>query len=220
MAITYTKKLLIERVQRHIANDFPSAEFPISSNEVLLYIDSAIASTFVGSVMGGGKITGSMATPEAYVVTAQLSSLVKNDVTGEWYATLPQTPMSLSLGFSITNAYFGDAADGVSQPIWLIKNKRVAYRDYMPKPNVVSGRVVKDVFYLKAKDNSPLLNLPVYVDMVTTRTTDVNETIAMPDDILDVVFQKVVTMCKDRMNMPKDLIKDDVGQGSSNVSKV
>lgn len=214
MAIPYTKRMLVERVRRHMANDFPNEEFSIFESEVLLYIDQALSSTLVSSMMGIAKVTGSMATPEGYVITTQLAALVQNNNTGEWYATLPQTPISLSLGYSITNAYLANPAYGQSQPIWLIKNKRVPYRRYMPSPNGVSGRVLGNVFYVKANDNTPLSNLNVFVDMVTTRTTDINAPMNLPDDAIESIFQKVVVMCKDRINMPSDLIKDNVSAGN------
>jgi hypothetical protein len=163
------------------------------------------------------KITGAMATPEAYIVTTQLAPLIKNEFTGEWYATLPQTPLSLSLGYSITNAYLSDEANGKSQPIWLIKNKRSAYRDYMPKPTGTSGRVVGNKILIKAKDNTPLSNLDVFVDMVSTRTNDINEVIALPDDAIELVFKNVVNNCLQRMGLPTDIVKDHANVGNSAV---
>jgi hypothetical protein len=121
---------------------------------------------------------------------------------------LPQTPVSLSLGYSITNAYFADPANGKSQPIWLIKNKRASFRDYMPKPNGCSARVMGDVIFIKAKDGTPLSNLDVYVEMVSTRTNDINETMDLPDDAMEMVFQSVVAKCIQRMGLTKDILKD------------
>lgn len=217
--IAYNKKQLIERVRRHLADGWPSVEFSITTNEVLLYIDAAIASTLVASMVGIAKLTKEFATPESYIITTQLSSLVKNDVTNEWYATLPQTPLSVSLGYSITNAYFADAANGQSQPIWLIKGKRAAFRGYMPSPGGTRATVRGNVIYIRANDATPLAGLPVYVDMVTTRTSDITAPMNLPDDAIDAVFDKVVVKCMQRLGIPRDVIKDNIGEGSTNINK-
>lgn len=210
MVVQYTKGMFIERVERHIADGFPSEEFSVFSNEILLYLDSEIAANLVGSMIGMNKITGAMATPEAYIVTTELGALLQNTA-GEWYATLPQTPISLSLGHSVTNAYFVDVANGVSQPIWLIKSNRVGFRSYLPSASGVKGSVRGNAIYLRAKDNMPLSNLTVYVDMVSTRTNDLTEPMNLPDDVMSVVFDKVVAKCMARLLGPKDTVKDDNG---------
>lgn len=217
MAIQYTKKSFIERVRLHLADGFPADEFNISNNQMLLYIDAGIASAVVASMLGMAKLTGQIATPEAYILTTQLPALVKNEITNEWETTLPQTPLSLSIGYSISNAYFGDPALGESETIWLIKNKRSAYRNYLPTPVGTQAKVRGSKISIRASDGSSLYNIPVYVDMVTTRTSDVNAPMNLPDDIIDLVFQKVVTECRNRMSIPMDVIKDDIGSGATNV---
>src|SRR5712671_1707676 len=100
--IQYTKKLLIQRIRQHIANDWPDANFSTSTNEVLLYIDQAIAPTIIGQVYQGAKVEGNLAMPEGYLTTYLLPALTKNSITGYWTSTLPQPPLSLPLGYSIT----------------------------------------------------------------------------------------------------------------------
>ncbi len=218
-AIAYTKRQLVERLRRHLANGWPTSEFSITDNEVLLYIDAAVASTLVASMMGINKVTREMATPDAYIVTTQLDALTKNEITGEWYTNLPQTPLSLSIGYSITNAYFGDPALGQSETIWLIKTKRAAYRNYMPRPAGVSAIVKGNTISVKSSDGSPLINLDLYVDMVTTRTTDIDEPMNVPDDALELIFDKALAKCMQRMNIPFDVVKDDVGTVATNINK-
>lgn len=218
-AIAFNKKQLIERVRRHLADGWPAVEFSVTTNEVLLYIDAAIASTLVASMVGIAKLTKELSTPESYIITTQLSPLVKNDATNEWYATLPQTPLSLSLGYSITNAYFADAANGQSQPIWLIKAKRSAFREYMPRPGGTSATVRGNIIYIKEKYATALAGFSVYVDMVTTRTSDITAPMNLPDDAIDAVFDKVVAKCMQRMGIPRDVVKDNIGEGATNINR-
>jgi hypothetical protein len=61
---------------------------------------------------------------------------------------------------------------------------------------------------------SSLLNETAYVRMPTTRTANVNDVMNVPDDVLESVFINVVTKLKDRMGIPKDIIKDDLPAGN------
>jgi hypothetical protein len=115
MAIVYTKKSLVERVQRHLANNFPSDDSSLSETEVLLMIDQSLAFSMVGNVYAGAKVEGAIAVPEAYLTTYLIGGLVKNYNTDEWYASLPQPPVSLPLGYSVTNVYFATPGSGKSQ---------------------------------------------------------------------------------------------------------
>jgi hypothetical protein len=111
MAIAYTKKQLIQRIRQHMVDGYPTAEFGSSENEVLLYIDQALAYTLVGQVWNNAKIEGSIAVPEAYITTYALPALQQDNITKEWYSTLPQPPINLPLGYSLTG-YFANSVDG------------------------------------------------------------------------------------------------------------
>ena len=214
MAITYTKKMLIQRLRQHMADDFPSAEFGASENEVLLYIDQALAFGLVGQAYANAKIEGVLAVPEAYYVTYLVPALQYDNIRKTWYSTLPQAPVSLPLGYSIDRAYFANAVDGQGTQVYWIKAKRVGYRNNMPKPMGVSAWVEGDQIILQANDGSSLLNEPFYVRMASTRTSSVNDVMSLPDDSLEAIFNNVVAKLKDRMQLPKDIIKDDIPAGN------
>lgn len=214
MAIAYTKRQLIQRIRQHMADDFPSAEFGASENEVLLYIDQAVAFSLVGQAYANAKIEGVLAVPEAYYVTYLLDALQYDNVTRTWWSTLPQPPVSLPLGYSIDRGYFANAVDGQGTNVFWIKAKRVGYRNNMPKPMGVSGWIEGSKIILQANDGTSLLDENFYVRMASTRTASVNDVMALPDDILEGVFNNVVAKLKDRMGMPKDIIKDDISAGN------
>ena len=214
MAIIYSKRQLIQRIRQHLADDFPSAEFGASESEVLLYIDQALAYSLVGQVYANAKIEGSLVVPEAYYVTYLLAALQFNPVTKAWYTTLPQPPVSLPLGYSIDEAYFGNQLDGKGYNVYWIKAKRRGFRDQMPKPFGVSAWVEGNIINVQANDGTSLLNQPLYVRMASTRTADVDDIMTLPDDIIESIFTNVVTKLKDRMQLPKDIIKDDISAGS------
>lgn len=219
MAIVYSKKMLIQRIRQHMADDFPNSEFGASENEVLLYIDQALAYSLVGQAYANAKIEGALCVPEAYLITYLLPAVQFDNVTKEWYSTLPQPPVSLPLGYSIDRIYFANEVDGVGNNVFMIKAKRVAYRDNMPKPWGVSAWVEGNQIKLKANNGTSLLGNPLYVRMASTRTSNVNDVMALPDDVIESIFTNVVAKLKDRMAIPKDVIKDDVPSGATNQTK-
>ena len=64
-----------------------------------------------------------MEVPEAYIVQFQLAAVAKDNVSGYWYTTLPQPPLSLPLGYSINRVYPATSGLGQGQDVIMIKNK-------------------------------------------------------------------------------------------------
>ncbi len=212
--IAYTKKQLIQRIRQHIANDFPSADFSTTENETLLYIDQALAFNLVGQVYAQAKIEGNIAVPEAYLTTYLLPALQQDSVTKQWYTTLPQPPISLPIGYSIDRGYFANSADGLGKNVFFIKAKRVAYRNSMPRPQGVNASIEGSKIILDASDGSSLLGQNFYVRMASTRTSSLSDTMNVPDDALEMIFNNVVMKLKDRLQLPKDVIQDDISAGN------
>jgi len=214
MAVPYNRKQLIERVKKHISDGFPNDDFTPSSNEVMLYIDQAIAFSIVGKAYENAKIEGVLAVPEAFHVTYNLGIMSQDANTNEWYATLPQPPLSLPLGYSISDVYFTSASMGRSESAFPIKNKRVSYRNYMPRPTGTSYRVENSRIWVMASNGQPLSGASLYVQMPVNRTSDITEPMNLPDDIIMSVFDTVVKELQQRYQVPKDIIKDELPAGN------
>lgn len=212
--VPYTKLQLIQRIRQHMADNFPSSEFGASENEVLLYIDQALAFSLVGQAYQNAKIEGALCVSEAYFVTYALPALEYDAIRREWYTTLPQPPISLPLGYSADEIYFGNTTDGKGLNCWWIKAKRKAYRDNMPKPFGVSVWIENNTIRAQANDGTSLLGQPMFIRMASTRTDDVNDPMNVPDDALEGIFNNVVAKLKDRMGIPKDIIADDIPAGN------
>jgi hypothetical protein len=213
--VSYTKKMLVQRIRKHISNGYANDDFSTSDKEIMLYIDQALSFNVVGQVYNGAKVLGSLEVPEGYLTTYQLAALVQNQTTGDWETTLPQPPVSLPLGYSITRCYFANSQYGISQEILLIKAKRAGYRNLMPKPAGAQGRVNGRKLMITANDGSPLSNLTVYAEMINTRTSSLSDELNLPDDAIEGIFNNVVAKLAQRYGMPKDIIKDDVGAGNT-----
>jgi hypothetical protein len=217
--IAYTKKQLVERIKRHIANGWPTSTFSASDFEVLLYIDQAAAFTVVGQMYNMAKVEGNLATPEAWLTTYTLSTLSNDAPSGYWYSTLPQPPVSLPLGYSINRVYAAEAGSGQSQELLPIKAKRVGYRKNMPLPGGARYWVTGSKIWMGMSDGSSMLDYTVYVEMIKTRTESLTETLNLPDDAIEAIFQNVVGKLIQRMQLPKDVVTDDLPSGATNISK-
>jgi len=213
--IPYTKKLFVQRIRQDLANNFPDSEFSISEREVLLHIDQALAFNAVGQVYAGAKVLGTLEVPEGYLTRYALATLVQDPITSEWYATLPQPPVSLPLGYSITRAYFASGQNGVSQEILPIKAKRAAYRNNMPRPAGAEYKVDNSIIYITANDGTPLFDQQVYVEMLNTRTSYMTETLNLPDDAIEGIYNLAYQKLVQRYKMPKDVIEDNIGAGNT-----
>lgn len=202
-----------------MANSFPNSSFPVSDRETLLYIDQVLAFNAVGQVYAGAKVLGTIEVPEGYLTTYLLPDLAQNNVTLDWYSTLPQPPVSLPLGYSVTRCYFAQAGLGVSQEILPIKAKRAPYRNNMPRPAGAEYRVNGDRIFITANDGSPLLGIPVYVEMLNTRTSSMSDTLNLPDDAIEGIFNGVIQKLTQRMQNPIDVISDNLPSGATNQMK-
>ncbi len=214
MALPYSLRQLINRVQRHINDEFPSSDFSVSVNEMQLYIEEALATTLIGNVYNGAKVEGNIAVPEGVVTTYSLPAMAQNTVTREWYSTLPQPPVSLPLGYSVSDGYFADSVNGKGLPITFVKTKRVAYRQYMPQPQGVLARIEGSRIICQVSDGSSLLNQTLYVTMASTRVSDIDAVLNVPDDFIEMMLTKVTARLMQRKQVPKDIIQDDISSGN------
>lgn len=214
MALSYSWKQLVQRIQIHIANDFPNSESTMTENQVLLYINEAMAYGAVGQVWNGAKVLGSMEMPEAYIVQFELDALTQDRVSGKWITTLPQPPLSLPLGYSINRIYPATIGFGQGQDVLLIKAKRVGRRMNMPLQYGVYGSVTNSRLWLWASDGSSLLGQTFYAEMPATRAVNITDPMNLPDDATKIIFDIVVARLKDRLQLPQDVVVDDIAAGN------
>lgn len=214
MALGFSWKQFIQRLRQHLVNDFPSADLNVSETEVLLYINEAMSYNLVGQVYNGAKVTGVFEVPDAYFVTFQLASLQQDSVTGYWFSTMPQPPLSLPLGYSVNRVYFSKSGYGQGIDCFPIKSKRLSYRKNMPMPFGVRYWVENGKIWLAASDGGSLMNEPCYIQMPSTRAVNLTDQVNIPDDAYSMVFDMVMKKLKDRLQLPQDLLLDDVSPGN------
>lgn len=214
MAVPYNRKQLIERIKKHVSDGFPNDDFAPSTNEIMLYLDQAIAFAIVGKAYENAKIEGVLAVPEAFHVTYNLGIMSQDDTTNEWFATLPQPPLSLPLGYSISDVYFATPSMGRSESAFPTKVKTVGYDRYLPQPSGTSYRVENSIIWVKSSNGNPLSGATLYVQMPVNRSPDLTTPMNMPDDVIMSVFDTVVKELMQRYQVPQDIIRDELPAGN------
>lgn len=213
MALGFTWRQFVQRLNNHINNDYPGTDFSVTENQMLLYINEAMSFGLVGQVWSGAKVLGVLEVPDAYIIQFALSAPTQDTVSGYWTTTLPQPPLSLPLGYSINRIYPATAGFGQGQDVILIKPKRVGMRKSMPMQFGVRGWITGQKLWLAASDGSSLLDQIFYVEMPSTRAVNLTDTINLPDDATKFIFDSVVARLKDRLGLPQDIVQDDLPAG-------
>lgn len=214
MALSYSWKQLVQRIWRHINNDFPGYDYTTSQNEILLYINEAMSFGLVGQVWSGAKMLGTMEVPDAYILQFQLADLTQDSVSGYWTSTLPQPPVSLPLGYSINRIYFADQLHGQGTEVIMIKAKRVGRRKSMPMQFGVRSWVTGSKIWFAASNGTSLFGKNCYVEMPSTRAININDPMNLPDDATDLIFTKVTTRLRERLSIPQDIVVDGLPAGN------
>jgi hypothetical protein len=211
---TFSIRIFCERIKKDLNNGLADTDFTISDNEIIFHIDQARAATLVGNVYGLAKVEGVLTTPEAYLTTYLVSDLRKNDATGEWYADLPQPPVSLPLGYSITDVYISQSYDGDKSIVFPIESKRVGYRKFMPAMPGIRYHIKGLTIFLQTSNGGSLLRKNLYVTMAKARTIDRDEELNWPDDQTDAIYNMVMDKLKKRITNPQDVIQDGLPAGN------
>lgn len=213
-AIIYSKAQIIERVKKHLANGFPGQDFPITDNEIILYIDAAIPFVMKGIMFENAKLTGLLELPDGWISQYNIVITYQDINTYEWWVTLPQPPLALPTGYDIPNVYITDPVFGRSQNAYPIKAKRQGIRYHLPKPTGLFYRVLGDKMFLQATDNPPLNGYNLVVEMPISRTADKNAAMSLPDDAIQPIFEKCIASVLQRYQIPQDVVQDNLPPGN------
>lgn len=214
MAIPYTKKQFIQRIVKHLNDNYKGADWKITDNEILLHIDTSIPFVLKSQMYENAKMTGLFEVPDAYLATYELDIAEQKSSTQEWYVTLPQTPIELPTGYDITNVFLTDTESKRSLNGLPLKNKRASFRNLMPKPSGFTYRVEGDTMYLQANDGNSLYGFTLNVQMPISRTTDVDDVMNLPDGAIDALFTKTIATILQRYNIPQDTVLDNLPAGN------
>lgn len=213
--VPYSIRMMVQLIRRYLNNTFVGDSFSISTNEIALHIWKSASDKIVQLAYKNAQMEAALSVAEAFLETYSIPVTEQDPITQYWIITLPQPPISLPLGYSINDAYFVDTTYGKSQPIFLIKAKRVSYRNFMPMPTGIRGWVEGLTMWLVASNNMSLLNGTARVSMPTARISDLDAPFHLPDDIVTAIYDEVVTKLSERFKEPRSDIKSGEPAGNT-----
>lgn len=199
---------MIDRVIRAYYNNYPSDEAVLTNNEVLLYINDAVATVITKQTNENYAITGIMSVPEGYITTFQITSLVKSADTGFYSASIPHPPLGLADSSGIQSCFFV-GIKGQSKPVIHVSPNEVDFFRFMPSPPLGAFYWIEGTtLFVYAKTNLPSTT-KLNIRMTTMVTNDLDAPINIPPDAVDFVY----TTALGKLVQRKQFSSDDVLDG-------
>ena len=202
-----TTSQMIDRVRRAYYNNYPSDASVLTDNEILLYINDAVATAITKQTNENYAVTGIMTVPEGYITTFQITSLVKNADTGFYSAAIPHPPLGLADSSGIQSCFFV-GIKGQSKPVIHVSPNEVDFFRFMPSPPLAAFYWIEGAtLFIFAKTNLASTT-KLNIRMTTMTTSDLSAPINVPPDAIDFVYTTVFAKLVQRKSINSDDILD------------
>lgn len=202
-----TTSQMIDRVRRAYYNNYPSDASVLTDNEILLYINDAVATAITKQTNENYAVTGIMSVPEGYITTFQITSLIKNEDTGFYSASIPHPPLGLADSSGIQSCFFV-GIKGQSKPVIHVSPNEVDFFRFMPSPPLAAFYWIEgSTLFIFAKTNLPSTT-KLNIRMTTMITSDLSSPINVPPDAIDFVYTTVFAKLVQRKSINSDDILD------------
>jgi hypothetical protein len=132
-----------------------------------------------------------------YYATFKNRSVAKDTDTGYYYFSLPQVPLGLPRGISISGVYFKSAEGQLTETVVQIAPQEIDLMRGLPMPrSKVYGWAEGDQFYMMSYKN--ITGLKAMVRMVTTKIDECDD---IPDNVGLQAADLVIRRLKARTNV-------------------
>lgn len=205
-----TRKELCELIQMRLAGGMPTDDFPITLNEINLWLDHGIAASAMKNYTDGVQIDGLEFVGDAYYTTFKNLTLSQDTVTLYYKATLPAPPLGIPRGYDIPSAYIMKPEGGYSKAMVRVNPQQLDYYNDLPKPkNAVEFWNEGSTMYVRT-DTANLLNgAKVAVRMAgSSGDRALTSEALVPSDSVPFVVDYVFKYFLQTDQMPKDLMND------------
>lgn len=188
-----TRPQLIELIQRDVNNGLPFDDAQITDNEISLWLSQAIATVMEERYKSSAELESITYMNDFYYATFKNRAVSRDSDTGYYYFELPQVPLGLPRGVSISGVYFKSAEGQLTETVIQIAPQEIDIMRGLPAPkNKVYGWAEGALFYMSSYKN--ISGLKAIVRMVTTKVDDCDD---IPDNIgiaaSDIVIKRLRT---------------------------
>ena len=203
-----TRKILIEQIRRIFYGGVPNDDATLSEKEVNVYINEAIAYMAKVNYSDAIKLDGIENISDSFYATFKNLSITRDLDTGYYSLDLPQVPLGLSRGYSISTVTFPTSTGLAKSPI-PISPRELDYVDQLKQPP-------SKIFYwsegkkLWFKSYTNLVGKFAIVRMVSTETSDMDAEVNVPQEYITDIINMVLSQLKIRKGTPEDTVNDGV----------
>jgi hypothetical protein len=203
-----TRKVLIEQIRRIFYGGVPNDDATLSEKEVNVYINEAIAYMAKVNYSDAIKLDGIENISDSFYATFKNLSITRDSDTGYYSLDLPQVPLGLSRGYSISTVTFPTSTGLAKSPI-PISPRELDYVDQLKQPP-------SKIFYwaegkkLWFKSWTNLVGKFAIVRMVSTENSDIDAEINVPQEYITDIINMVLSQLKIRKGTPEDTVNDGV----------
>lgn len=203
-----TRKILIEQIRRIFYGGVPNDDATLSEKEVNVYINEAIAYMAKVNYSDAIKLDGIENISDSFYATFKNLSITRDSDTGYYSLDLPQVPLGLSRGYSISTVTFPTSTGLAKSPI-PISPRELDYVDQLKQPP-------SKIFYwsegkkLWFKSYTNLVGKFAIVRMVSTETSDMDAEVNVPQEYITDIINMVLSQLKIRKGTPEDAVNDGV----------
>lgn len=199
-----TKAQMIELIQRDLNNGLPFDDSQYTDNEISLWLGQAIASVMEQRYKESAEIESITYMNDFYYATFKNRVVSKDTDTGYYYFCLPQVPLGLPRGISISGVYFKSSEGQLTETVIQIAPQEVDLMTSLPAPkNKIYGWAEGQNFYMISYKN--IKDLKAIVRMVTSQFDETSNDI--PDNIGVQAADLVIRRLKARTNV-QDISND------------
>ena len=203
-----TRKVLIEQIRRLYYGGIPSDDSNLTENEVNRYINQAIAYIAKVNYTDSIKLDGVETVSDAFYSTFKNLSILKDNDTGYYYATLPHPPLGLSRGYGISTVTF-PVNTGLAKAPTAVSPREVDYIEQIKLPP-------SKIFYwaeggkLWFKSYTNLVGRLAIVRMISAENSDLTSELNVPAEYISDMINWIMDQLKFRKQMAEDTTNDGI----------
>lgn len=193
-----------------IAGGMPSDDFPVTLQEINLWIDQGIAASAMKNYGDGVQIDGFEFIGDAYYCTFRNLNLVQDTTSLYYHTTLPTAPVGVPRGYDITDAYIQQPQGGYGKPMVRVTPQQLGFYDDLPKPkNSIEYWVENTTLFVKTDLPLLLTGSKVAVRMIgSAGDRSLTAEVLAPQDAIPYIVEYIMKIFVPTDSAPKDTMND------------
>lgn len=202
------RKIIIEQIRRQYYGGVPSDDANLSESEVNMYLSQAVAYMAKINYTDSIKLDGIENVSDAFYSTFKGISILKDNDTGYYYATLPHPPVGLSRGYGISTVTFPVSTGLAKAPIPISPRELDYITEIKTPPSKIFYWAEGNQLYFKSYTN--LVGKFAIVRMISAENTDFDSELNVPEEYLTDIINYVINQLKFRKSIPEDITNDGI----------